>query len=289
MRGVVREREDAFRIDLRVMAGGRLWPLQARAWRVDPHVVATAVLGLMDSCQDKDARGRPLIWNRYRVFLSQADFDHLRPLLDRLKADLFELMQERLDQMGAGVVGPLQLEVMVAEDTPQAGGTAIVQVSFQPAPPVLNAPDATVRAGRYADEATSSTTLRVAEPTGPAVSLLVWPGGSAPLAQGVRVVLGRPHLGASGAFVPLHGASPTVNKRQAQIEPTGDGAIVGRLLRANPVQVNGKLIAPGGEIEVQGFPIEISLSDGALRPVLHREEAGAFQPVLRREDFGQGR
>lgn len=273
MRGVVREQQDSFRLDLRVVGGGRLWPLTARSWRVDPHVVATAVLGLMDSCDDRDARGRPLVWNRYRLFLAQADYDHLRPLIDRLRTDLFEMMQERLDALGAGVVGPLQLDVMVAEDTPQPGGTAIVQVAFQPSAPVLHAPDATVRAGRYADDTTTSTTLRVPEPTGPAVTVLVWPGGSAPLAQGVRVVVGRPHVGSAGAFVPLHGASPTVNKRQALIEPTTDGAVVGRLLRANPVQVNGKLVAAGSEVEVRGFPIEISLSDGALRPVLHRDEA----------------
>jgi hypothetical protein len=103
------------------------------------------------------------------------------------------------------------------------------------------------------------------------VTLLVWPGGSAPLAQGVRVIVGRPHVGPASGFVPLHGAMATVNKRHALVEPTAEGAIVGRLLRANPVQVNGKLVQAGSEIEVTGFPIEISLSDGALRPVLHRD------------------
>ncbi|MEQ1568296.1 MAG: FhaA domain-containing protein [Myxococcota bacterium] len=248
MRGVVREQPDVFRVDLRVVGGGRLWPLTHRGWRVDPHVVATAVLALMDACDDRDARGRLLVWNRYRLFLSQVDYDTLRPLLDRLRTDLFELMQERLDKLGAGVVGPLQLDVLVAEDAPQASGTALVQVAFQAAAPVLHAPDATVRAGRYADEGTTSTTLRVAEPTGPSVTTLVWAGGSAPLAQGVRLVVGRPHQGSAGAFVPLHGAGPTVNKRQALVEPTAEGAIVGRLLRANPVQVNGQLVAPGSEI-----------------------------------------
>ncbi|MEQ1506110.1 MAG: hypothetical protein ABMB14_28010 [Myxococcota bacterium] len=271
MRGVTREQPDAFRVDLRVMAGGRWWPLGGKAPRVDPHLVATAVLGLIGECSDRDARGRPLVWNRYRLFLSQADYDNLRPLLDRLRVDLGELMQERLDAIGAGVVGPLQLDVLVAEDTPQASGTAIVQVGFQPGAPAPTAtPDATVRAGRYADEAISGTTHRVAEPTGSAVAVLVWPGGSAFLAEGVRSVLGRPHPGSSGSFVPLHGATPTINKRQLFVEPTDGGAIVGRLAGANPVQVNGRLLQPGGEVELAGFPIHLSLSDGALCPILDR-------------------
>lgn len=276
MRGVVREGENAFRIDLGLIGGGgrTWWPLSRRPSRVDPHVVAKAVLGLMDLCVDRDARGRPLVWNRYRLFLSQTDYDVLRPLLDPLRHDLAELMQERLDAMGAGVVGPLQLDVLVAEDAPQPPGTAVIQVSFHAAPPpAVIGPDATVRAGRYADDAGSGTTHRVSEPSGTAVASLVWPGGSALLAEGVRFVIGRPHAGSSGAFVPLYGASNTVSKRHASIQPTAEGAVVGRLLRANPVQVNGRLIAAGSEIEITGFPIEISLSDGALIPVLHRQSS----------------
>lgn len=272
MRGVVREREDAFRIDLGTVAGRRWWSWPLQGWRVDPHVVARAVLALMDRCHDKDARGRPLAWNRYRVFLSQTDHDVLRPLVDALRSDLLELMQERLDELGAGVVGPLQLDVLVAEDTPQATGSAIVQVSFHAVAAIPGATaGATVRAGRYADDATSGTTHRVSEPAGPAVATLVWPGGSVLLAQGGRFVLGRPHVGATGPFVALHGALPTISKRHAFVEPTADGAVVGRLHRANPVQVNGQLVAPGEEITVRGFPIEISLSDGALCPVLRHE------------------
>jgi hypothetical protein len=275
MRGVVREGENAFRIDLAAISGGgrSWWPIPKKVVRVDPHTVAQAVLGLMDSCVDKDARGRPLVWNRYRLFLSQSDYDVLRPLLDPLRADLADMMQERLDAMGAGVVGPLQLDVLVAEDAPQTPGTAVVQVSFHAAPPpVVIGPNTTVRAGRYADEANSGTTHRVSEPSGGAVASLVWPGGSALLAEGVRFVIGRPHVGASGAFVPLHGANATVSKRHACIQPSAAGAVVGRLLRANPVQVNGKLVAAGGEVEITGFPVEISLSDGALVTILHRQQ-----------------
>lgn len=275
MRGVVREGENTFRVDLSALDGGgrSLWPFSRKPRRVDPHTVAKAVLGLMESCVDRDARGRPLVWNRYRLFLAQADYDVLRPLLEPLRTDLGEMMQERLDKMGAGVVGPLQLDVLVAEDAPQPQGTAVVHVSFHAAPPpVVIGPDATVRAGRYADDANSGATHRVAEPAGSAVASLVWPGGTVMLAEGVRFVLGRPHTGSSGAFVPLYGVSNTVSKRHASIQPTAEGAIVGRLLRANPVQVNGQLIAAGAEIEITGFPIEISLSDGAVVLVLHRHE-----------------
>ena len=41
-----------------------------------------------------------------------------------------------------------------------------------------------------------------------------------------------------------------------------------RKARANPVQVNGTLVAAGGELHVTGFPIQTSLSDGAFELML---------------------
>jgi hypothetical protein len=124
-----------------------------------------------------------------------------------------------------------------------------------------------------------SATRRVSEPPGPGMALLLWPGGHASLAPRVKVVLGRPHDGETTAFVALHGATNAVNRRHLWITPSQEGAVIGRIARANPVQVNGRLLAPGAEVEVAGFPIEILLSDGAFRLVLHKQDQEGTHPA----------
>lgn len=275
MRGLVLE-QDRFKVDLRVLMNGWLAPLLS-APRTDPHVVGKALRAVMDACTDRNVRGEPLVWNRYRVFLCQEDFEVLRPLLDQMRVDLRDVLQDQIDVVGAVTVGPMDLEVLLAEDAPPPPGTIIVQVGFHQPPPALRAPGVTIRAvtdtGPVPPDlaiVVDTATRRVSEPPAPGMALLVWPGGHATLAPRVKVVLGRPHDGETSAFVALTGATNAVNRRQAWIVPTVDGAIVGRLPRANPVQVNGTLIEGGGELQVTGFPIRITLSDGALEVALRR-------------------
>ena len=274
----MREQPDRFRVDLRVISSGWLAAVLG-ARRVDPHVVGLGLKAVMGACTDRDVRGQPLVWNQYRVFLAPEDYESLRPLLVQMRMDLRDVLQEWLDSSQRVTVAPIDLEVLLAEETPPPSGTAIIQVAFFTPPAVVQVVPANATRRADKDESRSASdvvpfpdrqTRRVDEPPPQGMAILVWPGGQAALAPRVRVVLGRPHDGETTAFVSLRGATNAVNRRQAWIIPTPDGAIVGRLGRGNPVQVNGTLIAPGGELPVSGFPIEISLSDGALVLRLHR-------------------
>jgi hypothetical protein len=105
----------------------------------------------------------------------------------------------------------------------------------------------------------------------PAAGLRVeWPRGDARVADGTRIVLGRPHKPASPGFVALTGASTKINKRQLWIEAGAGGVIIGRFSEANPVQVGGRLIQSGGQIAVDRFPLDVTLSNGEMSLTIHR-------------------
>lgn len=279
---VTRRGEQSFEVDLSMMGRGgffqRLW---RRPVRVDPHAVAKAVFAVMDECRDRDVRGQRMMWNDYRIFLSQADFDQLAPLVGSLERDLAALLQQRFHESDATVVGGLRVDLMVSEGERLPAGRVVVQAAFVPYATDIKeagAPGAvTVRADRQAARRPApEPTRRVADPGAATIGGLrvSWGQHDTAVGVGVRVVLGRPHPDASGSFVPLEGAPNEVNRRQLFIEAsTGGGAIVGRLSGANAVQVNGRLIQPGGQLAVAELPVEISLTDGAL--VLEVEGAHA--------------
>ena len=83
---------------------------------------------------------------------------------------------------------------------------------------------------------------------------------------------GRPHQPASEGFVSLHGANAKINKRQLWIEAGAGGVIIGRFSEANPVEVSGRLIQSGGQIAVDRFPVDVSLSNGEMNLTIHRVE-----------------
>jgi hypothetical protein len=89
---------------------------------------------------------------------------------------------------------------------------------------------------------------------------------------GTRVVLGRPHQPASPGFVALTGAAGKINKRQLWIEAGGGGVIIGRFSEANPVEVAGRLVQQGGQIAVDSFPVQVTLSNGEMKLTIDRVE-----------------
>ena len=88
----------------------------------------------------------------------------------------------------------------------------------------------------------------------------------------MRAVFGRPHKAPSPGFVPLTGAGTKINKRQLWVEAGGGGVIVGRFSEANPVEVAGRLVQPGGQIAVDRFPVDVSLSNGEMKLTIDRVE-----------------
>ena len=94
-----------------------------------------------------------------------------------------------------------------------------------------------------------------------AAHAMYWAGGSAPLALGATIVVGRPHPDAPAHFIALTGAGAKVNKQHFWIAATPQSVRVGRFAKANPVHVNGQPINAGEDLEV-ALPAEVSLSRG---------------------------
>ncbi|MEN0063636.1 MAG: FhaA domain-containing protein [Myxococcota bacterium] len=276
---VTQRDERSFQVDLTALEGGFWRRLSQRRVRVDPYLVAKAIFSVMDFCEHRDVRGKRLMWNDYRVFLSQEDYDGLAPIISRLEQDLASLLQERFNEGGATLMGGLNVDLLVSEGERLPPSTVVVQPSFHAWSDQRDSAGSavTVRAGRKAAQPPPAhATHRVADPNDPDATLINedqdglglvvrWGTHSAQVGAGMRVVFGRPHADAAGSFVPLHGATNEINRRQLFIEPGPEGsAVIGRLSSANAVQVNGRLVQPGGQLAVTRLPVEVSLSKGAL-------------------------
>ena len=274
---------DLFRVDLQILdrtrpgrrkGGLRSWfrSLAPQPVVLDPYLVTRAVLEVMDCCALHSPTGRLLVWNDYRVFLARSDHDRLRPLESILHQEMEPMLYEQLQQRQAETVGDLAVRILLDEGDDLQSGSLLVRVAFassaagqQPAEGEI-----TIRVGQpvYPDAqgvaaADGGSTVRVDEP-GPGV-IVRWPGGQQRVALGRRVVLGRPHDDAQGSFISLTGASSRVSRRHVWIETQVGGVLLlGRLSDANPVQVQGRLVQPGGSIAIDTLPVQVSLSGGDL-------------------------
>lgn len=275
-RAVSAQGEDRFDVDFSIMRLGKLGAmLRSEQVLVDPQLVAEAVRAVMRRCQVKDARGGALVWNEYKLFLARSDHEGLRPLEPRLNADLPGLLHEELLDISAELVGDLTVRLLIDEagDVPKGG--AAVRVAFLPSKDLADPSDGevTVRLTNKRPGA-AGITQRIADPlggSGAGVELL-WSHGHRFIPIGTRVLLGRHHPEPPPNFVPLMGAGKTINKRQAWIEPAESGVVIGRMSNANPVQVNGHLVQPGGQLQSTELPLRISLSNGELILTLRKPE-----------------
>ena len=269
MRALIEEAPELFRVDLATVGarGGWLRQFANRRAQADPYALGRAVRAVMDRCTVRAVSGNRLLWNEYRIFLSQSDHDRLRPLAARMQRELAPALREEVRQLGCEMEGPLVIRLLVDEEQDLPVGTARIRVAFKPgaAAAAQDDDEITVRVGvAEAAPVADASTERLAEPVDAAVLQLRWSGGSAAVPMGRRVVVGRPHEGAQGFFVALAGAGHRVSRRHAWVEAAEQGATIGRLPDANPVQVNGRLIQPGGSLTVDALPVEISLSSGEL-------------------------
>ncbi|MBN1334836.1 MAG: DUF3662 domain-containing protein [Deltaproteobacteria bacterium] len=269
------EAQDLYRVDLSALAGVSSWKRLVSGQRaaIDPFAVGRGVLAVMQRCTVRSARGERLLWNEYRVFLSRRDHDRLRPLEPRLQRELPLLLHAEIRRLEADTEGPLTVRLLVDESADLPEGVARIRAAFAPgAEPSPEDGEITIRLGRMSPAA---STERLSEPLGPGTLVLSWPGGHASVPSGVRVVLGRPHEAPQGSFVALHGAGSKVSRRHAWVENTGESVLVGRVPAANPVQVNGRALQPGGSLTLEALPAELSLSSGALVVHIHGPEGTA--------------
>lgn len=277
MPALIRDEQDpqTFHIDWPALKAGLNPWKRSRKVAVDPFLVAKAVKAVMGECRDRTATGSPLVWNDYAVFLDLTDWARIKKLEATLTRDLGAVVEKELHARKTEMVGPLNVRLVRDESGSVREGHAIIRGDFTeterlaPADPS----EMTVRVGRAVRPTLAQPTQRVPEGAAPngATGLRVeWPRGDTRVADGSRIVMGRPHKPASPGFVALTGASTKINKRQLWIEAGAGGVIIGRFSEANPVQVAGRLIQSGGQIAVDRFPLDVTLSNGEMSLTIHR-------------------
>ena len=280
MSGIVKDEQDPqkFHVDwAAVHAGLNPWKRVARV-SVDPFLVAKAVRAVMRQCTHQTAGGKPLVWNDYTVFLELSDWEHVKKLESTLVRDLGGIVEKQIVRMKAEMVGAFSVRLLRDEGGSVRPGHAVVKVDFAELeqPVAADAGEMTVRIsvplGRTVLDMQTQSLPDVGNPEGegPDELKVTWPEGETTIRGGARVVLGRAHTGEAPGFVALTGASTKINKRQVWIEAEDGGAVIGRLSDANPVEVNGRLLQAGGQIDVEKLPAEISLSSGELRLTVER-------------------
>ncbi|HEV8253269.1 MAG TPA: FhaA domain-containing protein [Vicinamibacteria bacterium] len=267
-----------FHVDWAALHAGRNpWKRTARV-AVDPFLVAKAVQGVMRLCPHQTATGTPLVWNEYSVFLELTDWERIKKLEATLVRDLGGVVEKALKKLKAEMVGTLNVRLMRDEGGSVRSGSAIIKVDFSEGDRLIppDPSEMTVRVGMPVVRSITDLTERVEEVPAPTdseeVLKLSWPGGTTNIRSGSRVVLGRPHRSPATGFVALTGAGSKINKRHAWIEAGDEGAVIGRMSKANPVEVKGRLIQAGGQIAIDDFPADISLSNGELKLTLERIE-----------------
>jgi hypothetical protein len=267
-----------FQVDWTALKAGRNpWKRTQKA-AVDPFLVAKAVREVMRQCPNRTATGGPLVWNDFSVFLDLADWTRIKKLESTLVRDLGGVVEKELGKLKAEMVGPLNVRLMRDESGNVRPGTSVIKADFteakRMAPP--DPSEMTVRIGKpAAPSLTDLPTERVPEAAignGRSGLRVQWDSGSTTVPGGTRVVLGRPHQPASPGFVALTGAASKINKRHLWIEAGGGGVIIGRFSEANPVEVGGRLVQQGGQIAVDSFPVQVTLSNGEMKLTIDRVE-----------------
>jgi hypothetical protein len=265
MAAISKDGLDQFRVRFAELARVR----RGEALQIDPYLIAQAIGLVMRECNVRSALGKPLVWNEYRMILSRRDFDLIRPLQAPLERDLKTVLAHEARAREAELVGELRVTVVFDEADELAQAEGVVRVAFVPTEK-LAAPrpgemtmrlDSWAVAGEIAVRPPAPTdTVIVEDQTAPG-HVVFWVGGSAPLALGTTVVIGRPHPDAPAHFIALTGAGSKVNKQHAWLAATPQALRIGRFAKANPVHVNGQPIAAGEDLEV-ALPAEVSLSRG---------------------------
>jgi hypothetical protein len=279
--GINRDENDpeTYRVDWGAVHGGLNPWKRTEKVVVDPFLVAKAVKAVMGQCPHQTANGKPLVWNEYRVFLDLGDWERIKKLEGTLVRDMGEVVEKHLKKLKAEMVGGLTVRLLRDEGGTVRPGHAVIKVDFSSVEaPATDASEMTVRIGGPVAKQLTDLTQRVPEsfmgayvnPAAEERLKVLWTGGEATIRAGSRVVLGRPHGAAAPGFVPLEGATSKINKRHLWIEASEDGALIGRISDANPVEVKGRLVQAGGQISIDAFPAEINLSNGEMKLTVER-------------------
>jgi hypothetical protein len=221
---------------------------------VDAWAIGQAVVSALAVCPFKSATGRPQVWNEYRVFLSRADHDRLRPVEVTLQKDLAPLLYEELVRLEAVTVGALVVRLLVDDADEVEPGRGILHARHIPDTDAtaVHAGEITVRLDKPKATMSNNGTLPVG------ALILRTPAGELVL-RGGRTVLGRAHPDAGHDHQAIPGANGRINRRQLALKVEGGGVEVTREPDGNPVAVNGTPLA-AGQSTVVALPAELLLS-----------------------------
>ncbi len=264
---------------------------------IDPYLVGRAIRATMRRCSSRNVGGQPLVWNEYKLFLSPADYDRLRPMTRGIDRELGAVIEDTLAELGADTPGDPVVRILVDDEVELPAGVGEIVAAFVDNARLAPGIDGQVtvrmpRSGRAAADGAPppggagiftgpNATRRVPEPDRDEpppdrgwrseALRLEWKEGAAEIAPYRTVEVGRPRPGSpADDFIPLTGAGRRINSRHLEIENT-HRLVIRRPAAANPVQVDGRLLRPGGRLELEELPAVISLSNGELVLTLRRE------------------
>lgn len=275
--GITKVGKGRYRVDfgkLQKRGLSRLLPLGIQqATEVDPYSVGQAIRAVMRDCKQRSTHGHPLVWNSFKIFFEETDFQSLRSLDQRLKAELDTVIRSTVEGLKAETVGDVIVHTLVPEEDGPPQGYGDVVADFVDTSKATAEPggEPTVRVSRFQHTKTSDMeTHRVPEPAVDGALQLDWGHGSSYVSPLQKVKVGRPHGNNTDNFVGLTGASNRINSYQLTIENGRDSVVIARPVEANPVQVGNRLVQPGGKIFVENLPVQISLSNGEMTLRLNR-------------------
>lgn len=267
------EAPDRFRVDFaQVKRKGGWWKVfePKAVVVVDGWAIGQAVVAALATCPFKSATGQPQVWNEFRVFLSRADHDRLRPIEASLQKDLGPMLYEELVRINAVTVGALTVRLLVDDADEVEPGAGILHARHVPdaQAPAPNAGEITVRLDKLKPAAPSLSAGAVG--TVPVDAVVVrGPKGDIVLRSGARHVLGRAHPDAGADHVALPGASGRISRRQVALRVDGDHLEIAREPDSNPVAAAGGPLQPGQSVR-EKLPVEIVLSGGEMKLTVAR-------------------
>lgn len=283
--------EAVFRVDWRSL---EISALQPRRWLAllrpsfppDPYLLARALDRLMAMCDKRSIEGRPLVWNQYALYLETSDHQGLRSVEAHIARDLLRYLHTALNRHGAVILGNLNVDLIRDEAGHVARGRALIRAEHRAdaSVPRGNLDDVTVRFDQIA--ARSPTDLDTVRPagglsaTGPlsaapladagGVRLRLNDGRQIDLPAGRRFLVGRVHADCPRNFIVISGATPDVSRKLFFVERSGRGALVIRHPEGTELSVNGRLLEPGGQVELDAFPATVTGSGDVVLARLER-------------------
>lgn len=270
-----RPRKRTIAEQLDTVLAGSLFTRTADPVIVDGLALGQAITAAIDTCDFADATGKPWLWNEYRIFLNRADHDGLRGIEDALGDQLRKLLSEQFVRRDASVPSVFVVRLLPDEGNAVVSGKGVLRAYRNKTVAVapVAAGEITMRADRIASVPSISSHGQASlggEPTDRHGAIVEFTGGTLPLPEGRRRVLGRPGgVGEDHLALPGTDQNKKISRRHAALLVHGDQVEVTREPGTNSVEVGGQALDEGRSVTVP-LPTEIVLAGGQWRGTVRR-------------------